>query len=294
MTPPLPPLAGTAAIEHDLDSARSRGNLQNIVVPPAPALLVRLQAAMRTDEPDLAEVARIAASDVAMSATLLRNANGPMFGAGQPVQTVGQAMNRLGLRQTAAVMTGFLVRNALPADNRHLHRFWERAGERAAAMSHIARQLPGLSEDQAHTYGLFCHVGQPVLLRSVKGYGSTLVEAAARIDRSFIATENANHRTDHAVVGALVARVWRLAPEVMAAIRLHHDPAVIGSTRTEPEVQTLVAAGLLAEHLVRREEGLEFEDEWLEHSAAALRWMRVGSGELACWEEEFSALLPAA
>jgi hypothetical protein len=53
----------------------------------------------------------------------------------------------------------------------------------------------------------------PVLMQSVRGYAGTMVEGLARKDRSFVATENANHRTDHAVVGALTARVWRLAPE---------------------------------------------------------------------------------
>ena len=42
-----------------------------------------------------------------------------------------------------------------------------------------------------------------VMVQSVKGYAGTLVEALARKARSFVDTENANHKTDHAVVGAL-------------------------------------------------------------------------------------------
>ncbi len=132
-----------------------------------------------------------------------------------------------------------------------------------------------------------------MLLQSVKGYGSTLVEAAARVDRSFVATENANHRTDHAVVGALVARVWRLAPEVMAAIRLHHDLDSIGGEDAEPEVQTLMAAGLVAEHVVRRQEAQLPERDWTDHSAAALAWLQVDEGEVAQWCEERAPALTA-
>ena len=289
---PLP--TRTAAIQRDIDHQRSRGPLQQIAIPPSPTLLVRLQSAMGLAEPDLNEVARIAASDVAMSATLLRNANGPRFAGSQPAQTVGQAMNRIGLQQTAAVMTGFLLRHAIPVDNVHLKRFWERSGQRATAMACIAHDLPGLSPDLAHTYGLFCHVGMPVLLQGVRGYGSTMVEAAARIDRPFVATENANHRTDHAVVGALVARVWRLAPEVMAAIRLHHDLSLLEDDTTEAEVRTLVAAGLIAEHLMRRHEGLDTEREWTEHGAAALAWLQAAEDDLLHWQNELSASLDAA
>jgi HD-like signal output (HDOD) protein len=291
MTTATPSATRSANIEREIDHARTRGPLQQIVVPPCPSLLARLRAAIGTTDPDLAEVARVASSDVAMAATLLRNANGPLFAAGQPAQTVGQAMNRLGLQQTAAIMTGFLVRNAIPADPRHLHGFWEHAGRRALTLAFIARRLPGVSADIAHTYGLFCHVGLPVLLQSVRGYGSTLVEASARIDRPFIATENANHRTDHAVVGALVARLWHLAPEVMAAIRLHHDLAVLAAEDAEAGVLTLLAAGLVADHLLRRQDALPPEREWTEHSAVALRWLQIDVGDLASWEDDLSAAL---
>lgn len=285
---------GTEAIRDELDESRRRGVLQRIVIPPCPKLLARLQEAMAMAEPDLNEVARIAASDVAMAAVLLRQANGPLFASGQPVQTVGQAMNRLGLEQTAAVMTGFLAQRAIRANSVHLQRFWERAGKRATAMMFMANKLPGLSSDVAQTYGLFCHVGLPVMMQSVQGYSSTLVEARARTDRTAIETENINHKTDHAVVGALVARVWRLDPHVMAAIRLHHDLDVLGDSHTDAEVQLLVAAGLLAEHMMLKHEGLDPDRDWLEHSERAMAWLELSQDELAVWDLELRDILDVA
>ena len=202
-----PTATRTSDILLELDSVRKSGPLQHIVIPPCPELLARLQHVMAEAEPDLNEVARIASSDVAMSATLLRCANSPVYAKGQPVQTIGQAMNLLGLDETATVMTRFLAQRAIRVNHPALQRFWERSAKRAVAMAFMARHLPGMSADVAHTYGLFCHVGLPVMVQSLKGYPSTMVEAAARIDRSYVATENANHRTDHAVVGGLVARV---------------------------------------------------------------------------------------
>ncbi len=296
ISPPLAaaPAGRTQQIRDDLDHARRHGPLQHIRIPPCPELLAALQQAMAAAEPDLDTIARIASSDVAMAATLLRNANGPLFRpAGLPCSTVGQAMNRIGLRESVAVMTGFLARHALPANLPQLARFWERSTKRAVAMATIAQQLPGLSPGLAHSFGLFLHVGTPVLLQSVRGYAATMVEAGARIDRSYIATENANHRTDHAVVGALVARVWNLPAPLMAAIRLHHDFASLGDGSVEPEVHTLVAAGLVAEHLMRRHEGLPEDADWAAHHAAALGWLQVGGDELALWEEAVNAQFDA-
>ncbi|MBV8124202.1 MAG: HDOD domain-containing protein, partial [Paucibacter sp.] len=174
------------AIRQEIDRSRTSGPLKQIVIPPCPELLTRLQHAMAQPQPDLNEVARIAASDVAMSATLLRVANSPMhLSDGMPCSTVGQAMTRIGLEETASLMTSFLVRKAFPANNSHLARFWERSTKRAQAMAFIAKQLPGLSPDLAYTFGLFSHVGIPVLLQSVRGYGSTMIEAGARVDRPY-------------------------------------------------------------------------------------------------------------
>jgi HD-like signal output (HDOD) protein len=270
----------------ELEQARKSGPLQKIVIPPCPELLTRLQAAMAAAEPDLNEVARIATSDVAMSATLLRAANSPAFAVGQPVQTIGQAMNVLGLDQTAAVLTAFLTRGAIRVTAPQLQRFWERSAKRATAMSHLAERLPGMSADLAYTYGLFCHVGLPVMAQSVRGYLGTMVEASARIDRSYVQTENANHRTDHAVVGALVARLWRLAPQVTAAIRLHHDLDMLQERSADPDVSTLVSVGLLAEHLMRRHEGLDADADWSRHGEQAMAWLQVGEGELGTWFDE--------
>lgn len=277
----------TDVILQELDGARRKGPLQHIVIPPCPELLARLQATMAECEPDLNEVARIATSDVAMSATLIRQANSPLYAAGQPSQTIGQAMNRLGLAQTSAVMTGFLAQRAIgvPA-HPQLHRYWQRSAKRATVMSFLAGRLPGVSADLAHTYGLFCHVGLPVMAQSVKGYLGTMVEAGARIDRSYVATENANHRTDHAVVGALVARLWRLSPSVVAGIRLHHDLDTLGERSAASEVNTLIAMGLVAEFFMRRHEGLDADIDWLRHGKAAADWLLLGDTELVSWEDE--------
>ncbi|WP_235513736.1 HDOD domain-containing protein [Aquabacterium parvum] len=282
------------AVLQELDRARRNGPLQHIVIPPCPELLTRLQKAMSEAEPDLNEVARIATSDVAMSATLLRAANSPAYSAGgAAVQTIGQAMNRLGLQRTAAVMTAFLARGAMKVTAPQLQRFWERSTKRAVAMSHLAERLPGISADLAHTYGLFCHVGMPVMAQSVKGYLGTMVEASARIDRSYVQTENANHRTDHAVVGALVSRLWRLAPSVTAAIRLHHDLEALGERSADPDVNALVSVGLLAEWLMRRHEALDPDADWVVHGATAMGWLHINEDDLNTWFEELQEAFDA-
>lgn len=291
---PTPSIRGRIAdIEIEIDQARRQGPLTQIVVPPCPELLTRLEQVMKAEEPDLAEVARIANADVAMTATLVRHANGALFAGNPPVASAGQAMNRLGLRRTADLMRAFLVRHAIPVRSPLLNGFWDHSTQRAETMAWIAGQLPGLSPDLAYSVGLFCHVGQPVLMQSLRGYAGTMVEGRARRDRSFVETENTNHRTDHAVAGALTVRCWNLAPAVVAAVRLHHSLESLGSRHIEPEVQTLLAAALVADMLVARRNGLTPEPEWEKFHPAALGWLGIALDDVDGWHDALSESVAA-
>ena len=270
-------------INRELDQARERGPVKDIVIPPCPQLLVQLQTELNQADPDPQAVARIAGSDVAMAAALIRIANSPLYARRDPVSSVAQAVSVLGVRATAQVLTGFLLRHTIRIDPTLIEHFWESSTRRSMAMAHIAGQMYGVDEDVAKTCGLFFHVGIPVMLQGVRGYSGTLVEAMARQDRTFIQTENAAHRTDHAVVGAIVAKTWRLPAVVAYAVRLHHDFSVLGDTGVALEVRQLVAIAAIADHLVARHEGVKSQREWQQSGEACMAFLQINADEVESW-----------
>jgi HD-like signal output (HDOD) protein len=272
-----------ADIDRELEQARTQGPVRDIVIPPCPELLTALRKEVQKADPDPTEIANIAASDVAMAASLIRVANSPMYARSRPASTVGEAVAMLGVAQTIAILTGFLTRNAIRIQSPLLEHFWETSTRRAIAMGFIAKQLYDTDADIAHTCGLFCHVGLPIMLQGVKGYSGTLTEALARKDRSFTQTENAAHRTDHAVVGAIVAKTWRLPSIISVAVRLHHDFTIFADEQVPHEARTLVAIALIAEYLVARHEGIEEHKEWAKHGSACVAYINVGEGEVESW-----------
>lgn len=272
-----------AAIDRELDRARNEGPLRDIVIPPCPELLTALRDEVAGADPDPSEIARIASADVAMAASLLRTVNSPLYARARLADTVSQAVAMLGMGPTVDILTGFLTRNAIRSNSPLLEHFWETSTRRAMAMGFIARQLYGVDAGVAHTCGLFSHVGIPIMMLGVKGYAGTLAEALARQDRSFTETENAAHKTDHAVVGAIVARTWRLPPVTVLAVRLHHDFSILADTHFPAEARTLVAMGLVAEHLVARHEGVQLQREWTRYGTACLAHLNVAPEEVESW-----------
>ena len=279
-----------AEINRELDVARDRGPLRDIIIPPCPELLVELQLEVSQGDPDPGVIARIAGSDVAMAASLSRISNSSFYARSQPVRTVAESVAMLGVRPTVSVLTGFLARNAVCVNSPLLAHFWESSTRRSLAMAYIARQLYDVDADVAQTCGLFCHVGIPVMLQGLKGYSGTLAEAMARQDRTFTQTENAAHRTDHAVVGALVAKTWRLPAVISIAVRLHHDFTALRDDAIPMEVRNLVAIAAIAEHLVGKHEGVQEQREWERHGDESLAFLQVGAAEVDAWVD---ALYPA-
>jgi len=276
----------THPIDQDIQKVRLLPAVRAIVIPPCPESLVRLQAIVAAPDLDPAAIDQLASSDVAMAAALIRQANSPLYALPQPVQTVGMALTVLGLRPAVELLSAFITRHALQVRSPLLEHFWESSQRRAIACEHIGRQLYSLDPGLGYSFGLFCHVGMPVLVKAVRGYAGTVTEALARQDRTFTQTENASHRTDHAVVGAIVARTWHLTGDVAQAIWLHHDFSCLGNTQFSATVRHLVALGLLAEYLVHHHEGLEPSREWRQHGEACMAALDVSHDELNHWVDE--------
>jgi HD-like signal output (HDOD) protein len=226
---------------------------------------------------------------VAMAASLIRTANSPFYARSRPVTSVSEALGLLGVRMTEKLLTAFLLRHAIRINSPVLEHFWESSSRRAMAMAHIAKELYTVDTDLAYTCGLFYHVGIPVLMQGVKGYAGTLAEALARQDRSFTDTENAAHRTDHAVVGALVARTWRMPEPIYQAVRLHHDFSVLGASYVSTQVRTLVAMALVADHLVGQHEGVAVGKEWGLFAPQCLQFLSVTDVEVDAWVDALHA-----
>lgn len=278
-----------AEIHRELESARKRGPLKDIVIDPCPKLLIELRAVVRRLDPEPADVVAIASHDVAMAAAVIKVANSPLYARSRSASTVAEAVALLGMAHTVSILTGFLVRRTFTVQSPLIAHFWQSSTRRATAMGYIARQLFGIDPELAHTCGLFCHIALPVLLRGLKGYEATLQSAMSDTSQGFTAIEDAAHHTDHAVVGAIVAKTWRLPEEIALAVRMHHDFTVLGDESVPALVRQLVAMLLITEHMVGTFEGAPPLVEWQRHGQACLDLLHVEAHEIAAWLDALHA-----
>jgi HD-like signal output (HDOD) protein len=108
--------------------------LQGISIPARPQILVRLDSELAKDDPDPAVVVRLISSDVVLSAAMLKTVNSPFFGLPRRISSVAQAVSMLGLKMTARIVNGLVLRMTMGGRQSSLERFWDTA-EKVAGIS---------------------------------------------------------------------------------------------------------------------------------------------------------------
>lgn len=255
--------------------------IKSIRIPPRPSLLADMQRELASEDPSPAAIGKIVASDVGMSGALLKLANSSIYGGRRKAKSIEQAILFLGINQVAALMTGLLARQAIPANSASLASFWDVSSRRAQAMVFLSRRLRIGEPDVAHTFGLFCDTGVPLLIDRFPDYAATYAAASLETDRPFTALEDERHSTSHAAVGCLLARNWGLSGDVGWAILHHHDFAVLDDASTAGAVRSLVALSLLAECAICRYQGHAESLEWNKGGAAACAFLGLSDEETA-------------
>jgi len=253
--------------------------IKSIRIPPRPSLLADLQRELAAPEPSPAAIGRLIASDVGMAGALLKLANSSFYGGKRKAKSIDQAILFLGINQVAALMTGLLARQAIGTDSAALASFWDLSTRRAQAMLFLSRRLHIGEPDVAHTFGLFCDTGVPLLMDRFPDYAATLAEAAGDPVRPLTALEDERHSTNHAAIGCLLARNWGLSTEVTWAILHHQDYAVLDDGATDDTVRSLVALSLLAESAISQFQGSADSLEWRKGGARACAYLGLSADE---------------
>ncbi|MFN0301342.1 MAG: HDOD domain-containing protein [Burkholderiales bacterium] len=276
------PLAATASPKVDLrvvDRAAERV-VKEIGIPPCPKVLIDVTKELRAEDPDYANVARLIGTDAGLASAVIATVNSPFYGLERKIKTVRDGCAYLGLRSTALLVTGLLLRRAFPAGNaRAMEHFWALSTATAWNAGIISRHLRIVDRDLANTYGLFRDCGLAVLQPSFNDYLDILDSSAGQGTRPITEIEDERYGVNHARVGYLLAESWQLPDTICTAIAHHHDNAQWASVdaKISGDGRKLVAVGILAEQLYWSQSRSQSAPEW--ELAKTLAFAELGLGE---------------
>lgn len=192
---------------------------------------------------NLKELAEVVKLDSSLTTKLLAIANSNFYKGLKRVETLGEAITRIGLNETKRYAATLASKNAYQGGTgltaKIAEKVWHHAVTVAQAARDIAEKCNLGDPERFYTLGLIHDVGVSVVLRVVddayKGddqiTGELINEIAAAV---------------HTEVGAYITERWKLPEEYSQAIRLHHTDDY---SKTSVELNVLALAHACADEL---------------------------------------------
>ncbi|GGY27843.1 HDOD domain-containing protein [Paludibacterium paludis] len=201
-------------------------------LPSLPALAMELLQHI-DGEPDTGEVAEMIGQDPVLTGSLLRIANSSFYGLQGRIGTIPDAITVLGLgnvRTLAMSMALANVFNRAGGAPVAMRRFWQHSGAVAICTKSLARRLR-VNESAAFAAGLLHDIGRLVLQSAFPGHFSAVCTYQQHVDCEAFQAENTVLGTDHAQIGAWLARSWNFPDTLQRAIAYHHTPDCLEANR---------------------------------------------------------------
>ncbi|MGE0372223.1 MAG: HDOD domain-containing protein [Gammaproteobacteria bacterium] len=182
---------------------RAELGADRLVVPSLPEIALRIKKAVESESANISKIARIVSADPAITAKLIKAANGPLYRGNVKIDNCQSAIVRLGMNTTKQLVISFTLRELFRLNNPELKRrmldTWRHSTEVGAISMVLAKLTAHLEPEQALLAGLLHDIGVVPILCHVQSDGALPVDAAV-LDQAI-----AELRGE---VGAMILRRW--------------------------------------------------------------------------------------
>ena len=201
-------------------------------IPSLPTLYEELTGALRSENPSLAQIAKIISRDVGMAAKILQLANSAFVGASGRVSSLVQALSLIGTETVRTLVLSVHVFSQFDGNYRvaaSLPALWDHSVEVSSLAQRIAN-AEGCTKamgEESFTGGLLHDIGKVVLLAEMPKEYQQIFEVPADASKNL---ELERLGCTHAEVGAYLMSIWGLPLSLVHAVAFHHHPSETAET----------------------------------------------------------------
>ncbi len=216
---------------------------------PLPKAYLRLRELIADPDSSLADITQVIANDPGLTSRILRIVNSAYFALAAKVDTIGRAVQVLGLNQvhdlalaTAAVGT----LSKIPCQALDIHDYWRRSIYAAVAAKIIAKRMGLRANERLFVGGLLHGIGELVLAFKEPVLFAELKAAAVRrqVPMSVVQLEHLGF--DYAAISGELLRQWQLPDELVAPVRLHATGFASAPAARLDDVSVLQVASVIS------------------------------------------------
>ncbi|MFO7727851.1 MAG: HDOD domain-containing protein [Desulfonatronovibrio sp.] len=177
-------------------------------------------------------IADVVSKDMSLSAKLLRLVNSAFYGFPSKIDSISRAVAILGTKELTSLAMGIsLVRafEGVSLDIFSMEDFWKHSIACGVFAGLIASRQTGLSQERFFVAGLLHDIGHLIMIKIIP---DAFIEAVtlSRVQKiPVFQAENKLLGFDHARLGGLLCKEWKIPVALEQMIRFHHEPLKSGN-----------------------------------------------------------------
>lgn len=222
-----------------------------LILPTLPEIALKVRDAADNPDVNLHKMSDIIAQDPALSVGMLKVANSAVLGRSVKVETVNQAVTRIGLRQIKSIATAMALEQVFISENEIISTYMQKAWQKTVDVSSVAIAIM--------TLYLKSHKHSPLMLDTL-----TLAALVHNIGVLPILTEAENHPSVFAnptflqqaiiklssSIGGEVTKAWGFSPELTHLVENWSD---LSKLPTEVSYMDFVRIGAIYNGIFKSE-----------------------------------------
>ncbi|MFP4237654.1 MAG: HDOD domain-containing protein [Desulfonatronovibrio sp.] len=177
-------------------------------------------------------IADVVSKDISLSAKLLRLVNSAFYGFPSKIDSISRAVAILGTKELTSLAMGIsLVRafEGVSLDIFSMEDFWKHSIGCGVFGGLIASRQTGLSQERFFVAGLLHDIGHLIMIKVIP---DAFIEAVTLSRAQRIPVFQAENKLlgfDHARLGGLLCKEWKIPVALEQMIHFHHDPLKSGN-----------------------------------------------------------------
>lgn len=198
-----------------------------VQLPSLPKVFSRIVDLMSSPVSSADDFAGVIMRDPALSARLLKIVNSAFYGFRSEIATVSQAVTVIGTRDLYALCLGTSVISAfknIPIGLVDMPSFWKHSIACGVIARLIAEASGQADKERFFVAGLLHDIGRLVILHHLPLQAKSILSFAENNKLLLTHSEMQILGFDHAKIGGLLLKKWKLPAELDSMIRFHHEP----------------------------------------------------------------------
>lgn len=192
----------------------------------------------------------ILSEDTALSARLLRLSNSAMFNFPNKIDSVFQAISIIGTQQLRALVLASSVMKIfkdIPEELINMEMFWRHSIACAVSARILASLRRTANVEYFFLAGLLHDIGRLIMFKEVPNEMSQAIQQASQSQQLLFKVEKEVMGFDHAKLGGMLLKDWKLPPQLIESTLYHHSPR--RSKDYQDEVAVVHVADIIANSL---------------------------------------------